>query len=146
GGVEKPLMNAYRLFAKLGGRRLGAESDAAWPADDLSGREHGMPEEVDALASIAEDGAVAALVWRHADDQYASDAEATATALEFTGLASSSYTAAEYRIDAAHSNAHTMWEELGSPQDPDTETLARIRARQGLETVGEPRLLDAPEG
>ncbi|MCD0445420.1 hypothetical protein LO763_17550 [Glycomyces sp. A-F 0318] len=146
GGIEKPFMNAYRLFARLGERRLAAESDAAWPIDDLSGREHGMPEEVDALASIAADGTVAALVWRHTDDQYAEDAEATGTALDFTGLAASSYAVTEYRIDAEHSNSHTVWRELGSPQDPDADTLAKIHARQGLETVGEQRVLDAAGG
>jgi xylan 1,4-beta-xylosidase len=146
GGIEKPLMNAYRLFAKLGQRRLPAESDQAFGIDDLSGREYGMPEEVDALASIADDGTVAALVWRHGDDQYAVDHDAAAAVLAFTGLAASAYTATEYRIDADHSNSHTAWEAMGSPQDPDEATLAAIHQRQGLETIGQPREVEAADG
>ena len=146
GHIEKPLMNAYRLFAKLGERRIGAESDAAWPIDDLSGLEYGMPEEVDALASIADDGTVAALVWRHGDDQYSEDAEPTQTTLRFAGLPAPAYTVTEYRIDAEHSNSHTVWKALGSPQDPDEETLKRILARQGLETTGEPQTIKTAEG
>ncbi len=105
-----------------------------------------MPEEVDALASIADDGTVTALVWRHGDDQYAADTEPTAAVLDFANLAAASYTAVEYRIDADHSNAHTVWEALGSPQDPDAATLAKIHARQGLETVGEARTVDTADG
>ncbi|MEU6247665.1 glycoside hydrolase [Glycomyces sp. NPDC047010] len=146
GGIEKPFMNAYRLFAKLGDRRLPAVSDKAFPIDDLSGREYGMPEEVDALASIADDGTVTALVWRHGDDQYAQDAERTAAVLAFSGLDAGSYTATEYRIDADHSNAHTVWEALGSPQEPDADALKAIHARQGLETVGDARTVQAEGG
>ncbi|MET0933536.1 MAG: glycoside hydrolase [Mycetocola sp.] len=146
GGIEKPFMNAYRLFARLGEERVSATSDAAWPIDDLSGRRHGMPEEIDALAAIADDGTVTALVWRHCDDQYSTDDEQAQAVLRFTGLTASAYTVTEYRIDADHSNAHTVWKDLGSPQEPDDETLARIHARQGLETVGDPRPCDAEDG
>jgi xylan 1,4-beta-xylosidase len=146
GGIEKPLMNAYRLFAMLGRRRLPAESDQAFGIDDLSGREYGMPEEVDALASIADDGTVAALVWRHCDDQYAVDGESAAAVLVFAGLAADVYTATEYRIDADHSNSHTVWEAMGSPQDLDEATLAAIHLRQGLETIGHPCEVEAADG
>ncbi|WP_460795896.1 GH39 family glycosyl hydrolase [Microbacterium sp. GXF0217] len=146
GGVEKPFLNAYRLFGKLGGERLAVTSDAAWPIDDLSGMPFGMPEEVDALATRSDDGTIAVLVWRHADDQYSTDSAETAVRLSLTGLAASGYTVAEYRIDADHSNAHTVWTALGSPQDPTEEELARITARQGLETVGDARRIDTVDG
>jgi xylan 1,4-beta-xylosidase len=38
-----------------------------------------------------------------------------------------------YRIDATHSNSHTVWQDQGAPQDPTPEQLAAITARQGLE-------------
>lgn len=147
GGIEKPFMNAYRLFAKLGRQRLEACSDAAWPIDDLAGRPYGMPEEVDCLASLHPDGTVAALVWRHADDQYSADSASAEVALRFTGLPAPSYALTEYRIDASHSNSHTVWQSLGEPQDPDEPALGQIRARQGLETHGAPnRMLTSISG
>jgi xylan 1,4-beta-xylosidase len=97
-----------------------------------------MPEEVDCLASLHPDGTVAALVWRHADDQYSADSASAEVALRFTGLPAPSYALTEYRIDASHSNSHTVWQSLGEPQDPDESTLGQIRARQGLETHGAP--------
>jgi xylan 1,4-beta-xylosidase len=92
-----------------------------------------MPEEVDALATTGRDG-VKVLVWRHADDQYATDPRATAVTvrlehLPFGGSAGVSH----WRIDGAHSNSHTVWRALGAPQDPSEATCAAIQARQELE-------------
>lgn len=38
-----------------------------------------------------------------------------------------------YRIDARHSNAHTVWEELGRPDWPTDEQIAAMRLHEGLE-------------
>jgi xylan 1,4-beta-xylosidase len=133
-GIEKPLMNAYRAFAHLGERRIGATSDAAAATDDLPALGPGLAEEVDVLASrSATDGRVAVLVWRHADDQYSADDAATPVDLQVSGLAAGEWTVAQWRIDRSHSNSHTVWQDLGAPQDPTPEQLATIADRQGLE-------------
>jgi xylan 1,4-beta-xylosidase len=133
-GVEKPLMNAYRAFAHLGDRRLGATSDAAAATDDLAALGPGLPEEVDVLASrSAADGRVAVLVWRHADDQYSADDATTPVDLQVSGVAVGEWTVSHWRIDRSHSNSHTIWHDLGAPQDPTPEQLATIADRQGLE-------------
>ncbi|CAM3283978.1 GH39 family glycosyl hydrolase [Occultella aeris] len=134
GGVEKPFLNAYRALARLGERRIEAGSDVAHPVtalDDCDGAS--MPEEVDVLASRSADGTVAALVWRHIDDQYHADDTEAAVNVNIAGLDGAAYTLRHYRIDATHSNAHTIWAGLGSPQLPTDDQLAAIKARQGLE-------------
>jgi xylan 1,4-beta-xylosidase len=42
-----------------------------------------------------------------------------------------------YRIDATHSNAWTVWKEIGSPQNPTPEQYTR------LEAAGQLQMLDA---
>ncbi len=136
GGVEKPFLNAYRIFAHLGERRLDAVSDAAFTPDNTVALAHGMPEEIDVLASRSGDGPegrVAVVVWRHVDDQFHDDETPADVTVEITGLAAGSYVLEHYRIDAGHSNAHTVWKSLGSPQDPTPSELEKIKARQGLE-------------
>jgi xylan 1,4-beta-xylosidase len=136
-GIEKPLMNAYRAFGHLGDRRIGATSDAAAAVDDLGALGPGLPEEVDVLASRSSaDGRVAVLVWRHADDQYATDEAATPVDLQVEGLAPGRWTVAHWRIDRSHSNSHTVWQDLGAPQHPTPE-LATVRDRQGLERLAD---------
>jgi xylan 1,4-beta-xylosidase len=133
-GIEKPLMNAYRAFAHLGDRRLAAASDQSADISDISALGNGLPEEVDVIASRSStDDSVAILVWRHRDDQYAEDPDATRVDVEITGLDTGAWTVQHYRIDATHSNSHTVWQDQGAPQDPTPEQLAAITARQGLE-------------
>jgi xylan 1,4-beta-xylosidase len=147
GGIEKPLLNAYRMMAQLGARRVDATSTAEWPIaelDNAGGRS--MPEEVDTLASKDDDGTVAVLVWRHTDDQYQTDDKETPVELRVTGLDAARYSVTHFRIDASHSNAHTVWQSLGSPQDPTDEQLLTIKERQGLEQLTEPAEMSPTEG
>src|SRR4029450_7672673 len=74
-GIEKPVLNAYRMLSRLGDTRLAVDSSRTWSLDRLDDGEAAMPEEIDALAAAGADG-VRVLVWRHADDQYATDADA----------------------------------------------------------------------
>jgi xylan 1,4-beta-xylosidase len=92
-----------------------------------------MPEEVDALASRSEDGSVAVLVWRHIDDQYQTSKDLTLATVTVRNLPAGSYRLRHLRIDADHSNSFTVWQQLGSPQDPTAEQLTTIAGRQGLE-------------
>ncbi len=50
-------------------------------------------------------------------------------------LPDGTYSLHHHRIDATHSNAHTVWTEQGSPQNPTAEQLAAVKARQGLEEL-----------
>ena len=50
-GIEKPVLNAYRMLSRLGDTRLAVESTRAWSLEDLDGGETAMPEEIDALAT-----------------------------------------------------------------------------------------------
>ena len=147
GGVEKPLLNAYRALARLGERRIDASSDAAHAVtllDEAQGRS--MPEEIDVLASRGEDGTVAVLVWRHTDDQYHGDDHEADVSVNIAGLDAAGYTLQHYRIDAGHSNAHTIWAGQGSPQLPTEEQIAAIEARQGLEELEPARPVSATDG
>jgi len=140
GAVEKPFLNAYRMLALLGPERVTATSDAAWSTGALSPTDgSSMPEEVDALASVSPDGTVAVLVWRHTDDQYQTSDQDAEVSIGLTNLPTSAYRVRHFRVDAEHSNAHTVWRDLGAPQDPSEEQLAKVRARQGLEELEEAR-------
>lgn len=144
GGIEKPVLNAYRMLSRLGDTRLAVESTHAWSLDRLDDGAEGMPEEVDALAT-ARGESVQVLVWRHADDQYAVDAGERAVTLRLERLPFAGPVRVEHtRIDRHHSNSHTVWQALGRPDDPTEAQLRAITERQGLE-AGEPVHAEAVE-
>jgi len=147
GGVQKPLLNAYRMLSLLGPDRLRTSSDAAWQLNELDHTDgSAMPEEVDALASRTDDGSVAVLVWRHIDDQYQASEQQTPVTLTVRNLQADYYHLRQLRIDADHSNSHTVWKSLGSPQDPSDEELTKITKRQGLEELEPVREIHAEAG
>jgi xylan 1,4-beta-xylosidase len=53
---------------------------------------------------------------------------------------------AEYRIDEMHSNAYTVWKEMGSPQQPAAEQYARLRSEEGLQLSESPRWETVTDG
>ncbi|GAA5039509.1 GH39 family glycosyl hydrolase [Actinopolymorpha pittospori] len=147
GGIEKPLLNAYRMLSLLGTERIRATSDVAWDVAELDETDgSSMPEEIDALASRADNGTVAVLVWRHIDDQYQTSEQETAVSLTVRNVAGGTFRVRHFRIDADHSNSHTRWKLLGSPQDPTGEQLAEITARQGLEEFEPASTVEAESG
>jgi xylan 1,4-beta-xylosidase len=147
GGIEKPFLNAYRMFAHLGASRIPATSSAAWSLADLDTTlPDAPPEEIDALASRSGDGTLALLVYRHNDDQYQVDRTTADAVLAFTALPASAYRVRHFRIDHDHSNAHTVWQSLGAPEDPTDDELSAIKSRQGLEELEPPRVETVLDG
>lgn len=143
-GVEKPVLNAYRMLARLGDARLAVESSHAWSLDDAEAR---MPEEVDALATATGGDGVSVLVWRHADDQYATDGREADVTLRIVRLPFGGDVRVRHtRIDARHSNSHAMWRALGSSQDTSESELRAIKERQGLEPLEPDRTESARDG
>jgi xylan 1,4-beta-xylosidase len=147
-GVEKPVLNAYRLLGRLGDIRLAVEASHAWPLDRLDAGEAAMPEEVDALATFNGRDAVAVLVWRHADDQYAGRGREAGVrvSVERLPFGARGVRVRHWRIDHGHSNSHAVWTALGCPQDPSEAQLRAIRARQGLELFEPERDLAVTDG
>jgi xylan 1,4-beta-xylosidase len=146
-GIEKPVLNAYRMLGRLGDTRLAAESSHAWSLDRLDAGEAGMPEEIDALATSRRGAGVQILVWRHADDQYASDAHEAAVTLRLERLPFAADVHVHHtRIDARYSNSHAVWQALGRPQDPSDADLRAIKERQGLERFGPDRIERVQDG
>ncbi len=51
-----------------------------------------------------------------------------------------------YRIDREHSNAYTVWKEMGSPQDPTPQQYASLESAGHLQLLESPRWLSVEAG
>ena len=51
-----------------------------------------------------------------------------------------------YRIDDTHSNAYTVWKQMGSPQNPTPEQYSQLRASGGLQLESSPQWIDLDAG
>jgi xylan 1,4-beta-xylosidase len=144
GGIEKPVLGAYRLLGRLGRRRLRATSTAAWPVR-LIDEAQSVPEEVDVLAATSDDGRVTALVWRHDDDQHRGQQPERPVRVTIRGLGAGPVLVRQWRIDSAHGNTYQAWRALGAPDYPSQADIERI-ADAGRLRPFEPERLELPSG
>lgn len=134
--VPTPLVNAYRMLATVGDRRLAAEVSPLGASPN--------PGEVGALASRRHDGGVSAIIWHHDDNQYFRGTKQVELEVRNLPCACRRVVVKHYLIDEAHSNSHTAWQQLGAPQDPNPDDVEAIRDRSVLEVVYEQRLEKCP--
>lgn len=144
-GVDKPVLNLFRMAGLMRGDRVRVESNGAVGLDAmLKNGVQGKPD-IDALATRS-DREVSVMAWNYHDDDLA--APDTAVRLVVTGIPASARRVLvhHYRIDRDHSNAYTVWKQMGSPQNPTPEQYARLEATGRLEPLTSPEWMSSKEG
>jgi xylan 1,4-beta-xylosidase len=136
-GLDKPVLNAFRMFGMLGGERVQVASSGALSTNDVALNGVRARPDINAIATRMDHG-IQILIWNYHDD----DVPAPAAQIDLTieGLPPDAKTALSehFRIDAQHSNAFTAWKNMGSPQSPSP-----VQYEQ-LQTAGQLQLLNSP--
>lgn len=144
-GIDKPVLNVFRMFALMSGWRVGTDSTGQVPLDTLLNAGVRQGPDVDALATKA-DREAAVLVWNYHDVD--APAEPTPTTVTISGVPTNvrRVLLEHYRIDDTHSNAYTAWKAIGSPQHPTDSEYAALKAAGQLELLTSPEWLDVTDG
>jgi xylan 1,4-beta-xylosidase len=134
-GIDKPILNVFRMLGMLGARKPGGEwiateSSAALPLASLL--EHGVTSasDVNAVATRNNDE-IDILMWNYRD----ADLPAPPAVIHLTvdGLHGRTVLAAEFRMDAIHSNAYRVWQQMGSPAHPAADQVVQLEKAGALE-------------
>jgi xylan 1,4-beta-xylosidase len=149
-GIDKPVLNLFRMAGLMSGERVESASTGAIPIDDLvkAGARQApdlQTPDIDALATKA-DREAAVMLWNyHDDDLPAPGADVRVTV---TGIPAGvkRVLLEHYRIDETHSNAYTAWKNMGSPQSPTPDQYAQLKAAGQLQLLTSPTWLDVAEG
>jgi xylan 1,4-beta-xylosidase len=144
-GIDKPEMDFFRAAGMLGGERVEATSSGAIPAESVVTAGVRERPEIDAVATRGGDAA-SVMVWNYQDDDEAGAAAPVRVTLRGLPAGVRRALVEEYRIDETHSNAYAVWKQMGSPQDPDAEQMARLKAAGQLELKGSPRWVSVDAG
>jgi xylan 1,4-beta-xylosidase len=144
-GIDLPVLNVFRMFAKMGGRRLSVESDGAVALTALL--KDGVREkpDVSALASL-DNERLSVLVWHYHDDDVAGPAAEVSLRLEGLPPRAGHPALRHFRIDHDHSNAFTAWQKMGSPAEPASAQYAAIEKAGGLAEVDPPPAVELAPG
>jgi xylan 1,4-beta-xylosidase len=135
-GIDKPVLNVFRMLGQMRGDRVAVESSGALPLDSV--RERGVRgrADVNALAARAA-RSVTVLVWNYHDDDL--PAAAADVELTITGVPARRVTLTHQRVDQQYSNSYELWKKLGSPQPPTRAQYAE------LEKAGQLQMLQPPK-
>ncbi|HKD04865.1 MAG TPA: hypothetical protein VKB79_03090 [Bryobacteraceae bacterium] len=144
-GVDKPVLNFFRMAGLLGGDRVKTESSAAVPLDTILQEGVGPKGNLDSVAT-REDHKLSILTWHYRDDDQ--PGSAASVDLHAKGLPANvnRVSLRQFRIDANHSNAHAAWQRAGSPQHPTPEQYAQLESAGQLQLAGSPRWIDVKAG
>ncbi|RYD40630.1 MAG: beta-xylosidase, partial [Verrucomicrobiaceae bacterium] len=134
-GVDKPVLNVFRMFSKMDGDRLPVTSDSAVSLPDMLRSGVRKQADVSAFASMSEKK-VSVVVWHYHDDDLAGPN--AAVSLKIPGLPVTNATAkvTHYRVDENHGNSFTLWKSMGEPQKPTSEQYAELETAGKLATLG----------
>ena len=144
-GIDKPVLNAFRMFGLLGKTRLKAKSSAALSIEDVLREGVRKRSDVNVIASRKEHE-IEALIWNYHDNDV--PAEAADIDLTFDALPTENPRALveQFRIDDAHSNAFTAWNAMGSPRSLTLEQQQQLQSEGQLQLLSSPRWVNVEHG
>ena len=144
-GIDKPVLNVFRMAGLMQGDRVKVESDGRVPLDAMVKEGVRNTPDIDALA-VRDERKISVMTWNyHDDDVPGPDAKIQ---LSIAGVPPNVHRVllTHYQIDQNHSNAYTRWKEMGSPQTPTKEQYAQLRAAGRLELLDSPHWIAAGNG
>ena len=144
-GLDLPVLNVFRMFAKMSGQRVAVESSAGLTADIIRARNVRGNPDVSALASL-DKNKLCVLVWHYHDDDLPGPDAAVDLTLDGLPFANGTATLTQYLIDADHSNSYEAWKRMGSPCEPTPEQYAQLEKAGKLAEPGEPKKISVENG
>jgi xylan 1,4-beta-xylosidase len=142
-GIGKPVLNVFRMFGLMGGRRVAVKSTGATDLETILQEGVRGAADVQALATRQE-RSVEVMVWHYHDDELPG-ADAVID-LSVLGLPAGRLHFSHYRMDSECSNSYEVWKRMGSPQNPTPEQTARLERASELQLLHSPVWQHASDG
>jgi xylan 1,4-beta-xylosidase len=144
-GIDKPVLNVFRMLGRMRGQRLGVQSDGAVPLEELLREGVRNRPDVSALASLGEKE-LCVLAWHYHDDDVTGPDGSVELVFDHLPLAAGDISLRHFRIDRLHSNAYTAWQEMGSPQQPTPDQYAQLERAGQLTEMNPPPPVQVTNG
>jgi xylan 1,4-beta-xylosidase len=130
-GLDLPVRHAFRMFERLRGERISAQSDRQISLDEIVTK--GVRDQPDIGAFASRDGdKVSVLLWHyHDDDTPGPDADITLRLGNVDGKPAKACHLK--RIDEQHGNPFKAWLAMGSPKSPTPGQVKQLREATATE-------------
>lgn len=144
-GIALPVLNVFRMFGQMRGERLAVENSADLGLDAILNNGVRERPDVHAQACVA-DGLLSVMLWHYHDDDLPAAPERVTLTVDGLPAGDKPVLLRHFRIDETHSNTHTAWLQMGSPQTPTPEQYATLERASELTLLESPRWLRSANG
>ncbi|MBN2593635.1 MAG: hypothetical protein JXA81_09030 [Sedimentisphaerales bacterium] len=140
-GIHKPVLNAFKMLGQLTGDELPLTSDGAVSLDEILKSSVRVRPDINGMA-IADDQSVKILIWNYHDFLVPAESTPIQLKVKLPQDFDLKVNVIHYRIDDTHSNAYAKWLEIGSPQNPSPQMLAKLTAAMELQMLEPTKQID----
>lgn len=135
-GVDKPVLNIFRMFGMMDGKRISVRCDNGLTAADIIVKGVREKNDINAIASKGQNS-LCIMIWNYHDD----DVSAITSPVELVikGVRKSKVLIHHYRVDKQFSNSFEKWKVMNKPQQITEEQYKE------LERAGQLQLYTSPE-
>jgi xylan 1,4-beta-xylosidase len=144
-GVDKPVLNVFRMAGLMSGDRVATSSTGQVPLKEIVSEGVRQAPDVDAFATKAQHEA-AVMLWNYHDDDVAAPDTSVQVTVVGIPVGVKKVLLEHYRIDDTHSNSYTVWKAMGSPQSPTPDQYAQLKAAGQLQLLTSPEWIDVSGG
>jgi xylan 1,4-beta-xylosidase len=137
-GIDKPVLNAFRMFGLLGHQGIRATSSTELPVEEIVREGVRATPDIRAIAA-RRDHEIEVLVWNYYDDDVAGPDSPIDLIVDGLPAGVTRLLRNHFQVDARHSNAFTAWKEMGAPNSFSPDQRAE------LERAGQLQLMSSPE-
>jgi xylan 1,4-beta-xylosidase len=116
-GIDKPVLNVFRMFGKMEGNRVKVISNSEVPLDEIIKKSVKENPDISAIASVKENK-LYVMLWYYHDDDTTGPTAKIQLKMQNLPVANGKATVQSYLVDKTNGNAYTKWLQLGSPQMP----------------------------
>lgn len=135
-GVNKPILNIFRMFGMMQGQRVLTQTENGFSANDIIAK--GVREQNDINAMASKNGNSAwIMVWNYNDHNL--EDTPSVVELNIKDLDKKKTLVHHYRVDNQFSNAFEKWKAMGKPQQVSETDYKK------LEQAGQLQLYTSPE-
>ncbi len=143
-GIDKPVLNIFRMFGKMSGERVEVKGDLAY--DFVTVRDssvRGEKRDINALAAV-NDSMATVMLWNYHDLNIVTPTQNVALTIQ--GIPSKKVEITHFRVDEEHNNSYEKWKQMGSPQKVNEIQYAELEKAGKLEMADKPKTMKVRNG
>lgn len=142
-GVDKPVLNVFRMLGMMNGKRVSVQSANGLSAQDIIA--NGVRKQNDIHAIAARDqNSISIMVWNYHDDDLAGPSARVALSIDH--IDNSKVLIHHYRIDHEFSNSFEKWKAMGKPQQVTAQQYRQLEQSGQLQLYTSPQWMGTNSG